>query len=210
MTMKVTKEQVQLYAVTDRSWLRGRSILEVVEEAIDGGATIVQLRDKDGVKDLEEARQLCALCRSRGVLFIINDSVEVAKAVDADGVHLGLDDGDLLEARRILGEGKIIGASTHNREEAIAAERAGADYLGCGAIFGSSTKNNVVHITPDILREVTSSVSVPVVAIGGITRENLPTLNGCGLAGAAVISAIFAAEDIKAAAEELSALTAQL
>lgn len=208
--MKVNKKQVQLYAVTDRSWLKGRSLLSVVEEAIDGGATIVQLRDKDGVKDLEEAKQLCALCRSKGVLFIINDSVEVAKAVNADGVHLGLDDGDLLEARKMLGEDKIIGASTHNREEAIAAQRAGADYLGCGAIFGSTTKNNVQHITPDILREVTGAVSIPVVAIGGITRENLPTLNGCGLAGAAVISAIFAAEDIKAAAQELFMLTEKL
>lgn len=208
--MKVTKEQVRLYAVTDRSWLDGRSLCQVVEEAIEGGATIVQLRDKEGVKDLDEARAIARLCRERGVLFIINDSVAVAKAVDADGVHLGLDDGDLAEARRVLGPDKIIGASTHNREEALAAERAGADYLGCGAIFGSATKQNVQHITPDILRQVTGAVSIPVVAIGGITRENLPTLKGCGLSGAAVISAIFAQKDIRAAAEELYRLTGEL
>ena len=210
--MKISADKLRLYAVTDSAWLNGRSLAEVVREAIEGGATVVQYREKNkGYDDmLKEAREVCAVCREYGVPFIMNDSVEIAMAVDADGVHLGLDDGDLKAARKLLGEGKIIGASTHNVQEAISAQAQGADYLGCGAVFGSTTKTDISSITPEILAQVTSAVQIPVVAIGGINRDNISKLNGCSLAGAAVVSAIFAQRDIRAAAKEMRALAEKL
>lgn len=210
--MKISAEKLRLYAVTDSAWLGGRSLAEVVREAIEGGATIVQYREKNkGYDDmLREAREVCAVCREYGVPFIMNDSVEIAIAVDADGVHLGLDDGDLKAARELLGEGKIIGASTHNVQEALSAQAQGADYLGCGAVFGSTTKTDISSITPEILAQVTKAVQIPVVAIGGINRDNISMLNGCSLAGAAVVSAIFAQKDIRAAAKEMRALAEKL
>lgn len=206
--MKLSSQQLRLYAVTDSSWLRGRSLAEVVRQAIEGGATIVQYREKkkSPAQMLSEAALVRAVCKECGVPFIVNDSVELAQAVQADGVHLGLEDGSLERARQILGDGKIIGASAHNPQEAIAAQAQGADYLGCGAVFGSATKANVQAISPEILREVTQAVRIPVVAIGGITRQNIPMLRGCALAGVAVVSAIFAQPDIAAASRELLAL----
>ena len=210
--MKISADKLRLYAVTDSAWLNGRSLAEVVREAIEGGATVVQYREKNkGYEDmLKEAREVCAVCREYGVPFIMNDSVEIAMAVDADGVHLGLDDGNLKAARERLGEGKIIGASTHNVSEALSAQAQGADYLGCGAVFGSTTKTDISVITPEILAQVTSAVQIPVVAIGGINRDNISMLNGCSLAGAAVVSAIFAQKDIRAAAKEMRALAEKL
>ena len=210
--MNISAEQLRLYAVTDSAWLNGRSLDQVVREAIEGGATIVQYREKklSYERQLEEAARVRAVCREYGIPFIMNDSVELAQAVDADGVHLGLEDGSLERARAILGPDKVIGASTHNAREARAAQALGADYLGCGAVFGSTTKTNVCAITPEIIREVTASVSIPVVAIGGISRENIALLRDCGLAGAAVISAVFAQKDIRAAAEELRKLACTL
>lgn len=210
--MKISADKLRLYAVTDSAWLNGRNLAEVVREAIEGGATVVQYREKNkGYEDmLKEAREVCAVCREYGVPFIMNDSVEIAMAVDADGVHLGLDDGDLKAARELLGEGKIIGASTHNVQEALSAQAQGADYLGCGAVFGSTTKTDISSITPEILAQVTSAVQIPVVAIGGINRDNISMLNGCSLAGAAVVSAIFAQKDIRAAAGEMRALAEKL
>ena len=210
--MNISADKLRLYAVTDSAWLNGRSLAEVVREAIEGGATVVQYREKNkGYDDmLKEAREVCAVCREYGVPFIMNDSVEIAMAVDADGVHLGLDDGDLKAARELLGEGKIIGASTHNVQEALSAQAQGADYLGCGAVFGSTTKTDISSITPEILAQVTSAVQIPVVAIGGINRDNISLLNGCSLAGAAVVSAIFAQKNIRAAAKEMRALAEKL
>ena len=210
--MKISADKLRLYAVTDSAWLNGRSLAEVVREAIEGGATVVQYREKNKDYDdmLKEAREVCAVCREYGVPFIMNDSVKIAMAVDADGVHLGLDDGDLKAARELLGEGKIIGASTHNVQEALSAQAQGADYLGCGAVFGSTTKTDISSITPEILAQVTSAVQIPVVAIGGINRDNISKLNGCSLAGAAVVSAIFAQKDIRAAAKEMRALAEKL
>ena len=210
--MKISADKLRLYAVTDSAWLNGRSLAEVVREAIEGGATVVQYREKNkGYDDmLKEAREDCAVCREYGVPFIMNDSVEIAIAVNADGVHLGLDDGDLKAARELLGEGKIIGASTHNVQEALSAQAQGADYLGCGAVFGSTTKTDISSITPEILAQVTAAVQIPVVAIGGINRDNISMLNGCSLAGAAVVSAIFAQKDIRAAAKEMRALAEKL
>ena len=210
--MKISAEKLRLYAVTDSAWLNGRSLAEVVREAIEGGATIVQYREKNKSYDdmLREAREVCAVCREYGVPFIMNDSVEIAMAVDADGVHLGLDDGDLKAARALLGDKKIIGASTHNVQEALSAQVQGADYLGCGAVFGSTTKTDISSVSVDILAQVASAVQIPVVAIGGINRDNISMLNGCNLAGAAVVSAIFAQKDIRAAAREMRTLAEKL
>lgn len=210
--MKLSSQQLRLYAVSDSSYLRGRTLTQAVREAIEGGATIVQYREKKkGPEEmLAEASALRAVCRDCGIPFIVNDSVELAQAVDADGVHLGLEDGSLERARQILGEGKIIGASAHNPREARAAQAQGADYLGCGAVFGSATKTNVQAISPEILREVTQAVTIPVVAIGGITKENICLLRGCGLSGVAVVSALFAQPDIPAATRELLALAEEI
>lgn len=210
--MKLSPETLRLYAVTDRSWLNGRTLAEQVSEAIDGGATIIQLREKTLSEEefLAQAKELALLCHSKNVPLIINDNVEIALASGADGVHVGQDDLACEKARALLGPDKIIGVSAHNPEEALAAFKQGADYLGCGAAFGSATKTDAHPITRETLQAVTAAVPIPVVAIGGITRENLNQLNGCGLAGAAVISAIFAQPDIKAAAEELYRMTGDL
>lgn len=203
--MNIDKKQLLLYAVTDRAWLGGRTLAEQVSDAIDGGVTIVQLREKSMPRDelVAEAREIRALCHSRGIPFIINDDAELARLVSADGVHVGLDDLDIAAAREIIGEKGIIGASAHSVEEALAAERAGADYLGVGAVFGSSTKTNARPLALETLRDITAAVSIPVVAIGGITRSNLPRLADSGIAGAALVSAIFAAADIKAECQAL-------
>ena len=206
------KEHLTLYAITDSTWLNGRTLAEVTKESIEGGATIVQYRAKNAVKEdsLSEAKELCALCHSYGVPFIINDDANLAVSCGADGVHVGQDDMDPKEARKIIGSDMILGVSAHDVEEAEKAEQAGADYLGCGAIFGSSTKTNVHAMTPEILKNIAESVKIPIVAIGGITEENLPELKGLGLAGAAVISAIFAADDVKAAAQRLRSIAETL
>lgn len=210
--MKVTKEQLRLYAITDKMWLNGRTVVDVAKASIDGGATMIQYREKDLPKEvqLEEAKALSRLCKENNVVFIVNDDVELAKASDADGVHLGLEDGSLIKAREILGDDKIIGASAHNVEEALAAQNKGVDYIGCGSVFNTTTKANIRAITPEVLKEVTAAVSIPVVAIGGINHENISELFGCNLAGVAVISAIFAKPDIKAATESLYKLTENL
>lgn len=210
--MKVLPEQLRLYAVTDRAWLRGRTLEEQVAEAIDGGATFVQLREKDldPADLLGEARVLAALCRSRNVPFVVNDNVEIALAAGADGVHVGQDDMAAPRARAILGPDKIIGVSTHNPEEARLAQIQGADYLGCGAVFSSSTKDDARVLTYGTLQLVTSAVDIPVVAIGGITRDNVEKLRGSGVAGVAVVSALFAQPDIREAARQLRALAETL
>ena len=203
--MNIDKSQLLLYAVTDRAWLGGHTLAEQVSDAIDGGATIVQLREKSMPRDelVAEAREIRALCHSRGIPFIINDDAELARLVGADGVHVGLDDLDIAAAREITGDKGIIGASAHSVEEARAAERAGADYLGVGAVFGSSTKTNARPLALETLRDITAAVSIPVVAIGGITRDLLPRLADSGIAGAALVSAIFAAADIRGECQAL-------
>ncbi len=210
--MKVKPETLRLYAVTDRAWLHGRTLESQVEQAILGGATIVQLREKHltGEALLAEAKTLCALCRRYGVPFLVNDDVNLALAVGADGVHVGQEDMAAEQARALLGPGKLIGVSAHSVAQAVAAQRAGADYLGCGAAFVTGTKTDAKPIPRETLQAVTAAVDIPVVAIGGITRDNLPQLQGCGLAGAAVVSALFAQEDVQAAARELRRLAEQL
>lgn len=203
--MKVEQNQVLLYAVTDRSWLKGGRLAEQVEKALKGGVTFVQLREKHlhGEELLEEAREIRALCRSYGVPLIINDDVELAAIVDADGVHVGQADMDVREARKRLGAGKIIGVSAHSVEEAVQAQNNGADYLGAGAVFATSTKKDAGGLAYETLQAICRAVEIPVVAIGGIGQENVQKLSGSGISGVAVVSALFAQEDIEAAAREL-------
>ena len=205
--MKIKPAELTLYAVTDRAWARDSDhLLDQIEAAVRGGATFVQLREKelDPRAFLSEARWVVDLCHRLGVRCVINDNVDVALLSGADGVHVGQEDMACEKARALLGAQRIIGVSAHNTEEALAAEAAGADYLGSGAAFPTDTKDVSGHyVTREGFRAITSAVSIPVVAIGGITKENVSSLRGCGLAGAAVVSALFAQPDVEAAAREL-------
>lgn len=210
--MNCTAEMLRLYAVTDRAWVGKLTLPQQVEAALKGGATCVQLREKNlaDASILAEAREISALCRQYRVPFILNDNVALAAQCGADGVHLGQEDMDPAEARRILGPDAIIGVSAHNVAEAKAAVAAGADYLGCGAMFATTTKTNVTALPKETLRAICAAVGVPVVAIGGISKQNLLSLAHCGEAGVALVSAIFAAEDIEKECRELRRLAAQL
>ena len=203
--MKCDPKDLLLYAVTDRHWLNGRTLVDVVKESLDGGVTMIQLREKslDEGKFLEEAKELQALCRERHVPFIVNDNVDIAKAMDADGVHVGQDDMETMDVRAKLGPDKIIGVSAHTVEEALLAEKQGADYLGVGAVFPTSSKSDVGEMSYETLKAICKAVSIPVVAIGGISGENVGKLAGSGICGVAVISAIYAQKDIRAAAADL-------
>ena len=207
--MHFDKDRLRLYAVTDRSWLHGQTLRTQVEAALQGGVTCVQLREKqlDRESFIHLGRTIGCLCQRYGVPLIINDDLEVALACGADGVHVGQDDLPVEEVRRRVGDKLIVGVSAHNPEEARRAYEGGADYLGAGAVFGSTTKTNVTALSHETLRAICDAVPIPVVAIGGITRENLPRLAGTGVAGVAVVSAIFAADDITAASRELRALS---
>lgn len=210
--MNCTAEMLRLYAVTDRAWVGKLTLPQQVEAALKGGATCVQLREKKLADSsvLAEAREISALCKQYRVPFILNDNVALAAQCGADGVHLGQEDMDPAEARRILGPDAIIGVSAHNVAEAKAAVAAGADYLGCGAMFATTTKTNVTALPKETLRAICAAVGVPVVAIGGISKQNLLSLAHCGEAGVALVSAIFAAEDIEEECRELRRLAAQL
>lgn len=207
--MKLDKKSLLLYIVTDRRWLKAdEKLADAVEKSLQGGATFVQLREKGSETRepeflAEEAAELKAMCKSYGVPFVIDDSVELAKAVDADGVHVGQSDMGCAEARRILGDSKIIGVSVGTVEQAIAAEAQGADYLGVGAVFPTNTKDDADLVSAETLSEICKAVEIPVIAIGGINVENAGELAGCGLAGIAVISAVLGAEDICEAAKIL-------
>ena len=205
--MKIDKCDLLLYAVTDRHWLNGRTLLEVVRESLDGGVTMLQLREKTLEEGafLEEARALQALCRERHVPFIVNDNVDIARAMGADGVHVGQSDMEALDVRAKLGPDKIIGVSAHSVEEALLAEKHGADYLGVGAMFPTGSKADVQELPYETLKDICAAVSIPVVAIGGISQENVAKLAGSRICGVAVLSAIYAAKNIKSAAEELKA-----
>ena len=211
--MKVRPEQLRLYAVTDRAWAADEdAFLAQVEDAVDGGATFVQLREKhlNDEAFLAEAERFVALCRRKGVVSIINDNGEIAARTGADGVHVGQEDLEAGKVRALLGPDKIVGVSAHTVEEALRAKAAGADYLGTGAAFVTGTKTDAKPISRDTIRALCDAVDIPVVAIGGITRDNILELNGCGLDGVAVVSALFAQKDVKAAAEELLALSNEM
>ena len=199
------KNSLRLYAVTDRSWLNGRTLASDAEKALIGGVTMLQLREKNmEFKELVRvALELKALCKKYNVPLIINDNVYAAKEADADGVHLGQNDMSPSEAREILGNDKIIGVTAKTVEQAKKAESDGADYLGSGAVFGTSTKHDAKKMEMGTLKNITTSVNIPVVAIGGITAENVSELAGTGIAGTAVVSGIFAMDDIENAAREL-------
>ncbi len=205
--MKLEKNMLRLYAITDRGCLRGRDLAQQVEAVITGGVTCIQLREKDiSYEELvREAATLKKVCEKYGVPLIVNDDWKAAIESGADGVHVGIEDAPVAEIRKAAGRDFIIGATAKTVEQAKAAEAAGADYLGVGAVFPSPTKTNAVRITPEQLRSICAAVKIPAAAIGGITRENLSEIAGCGQAGIAVVSAIFAPDDVKAAAEELLA-----
>lgn len=195
----------KLYLVTDRYLLRGKELVETIEEAINGGVSIVQLREKD-ISSLEffnVAKVVKEVTDKYNVPLIINDRIDIALAVDAAGVHIGQSDMPCNIARKILPKGKIIGVSVHSVDEAIKAKEEGADYLGCGAVFSTSTKSDVTTLSIDKLKKIKKSVDIPVVAIGGINENNISKLNGVGIDGVAVISAIIAKENPKKAAEEI-------
>ena len=206
--MNFTAQNLLLYAVTDRAWVGRQTLLEQIESALKGGVTLVQLREKDlpRLDYIREAAQATALCHRYGVPLIVNDSLEVALKSGADGVHVGIEDQPVAEIRRQAGKGFLIGATAKTVEQARAAQAAGADYLGVGAVFPSPTKKKAIRITTGQLREICASVSIPCVAIGGIRRENLPALAGGGMDGFALVSAIFSQPEIEAACRELRAL----
>lgn len=210
--MKLTADMMRLYAVTDRSWLRGRTLHEQVEEALIGGATLVQLREKelDKAAFLQEAIDLTKLCHRYGVPLLINDNIDVAHRSGADGVHVGQSDMEAAAVRSILGSEMIVGVTAKTVEQAQRAQDAGANYLGSGAVFGSATKLNAKPMSMDTLRTICRSVEIPVVAIGGIHKGNILELAGTGIAGAAVVSGIFAAEDITAECRELRGLVERI
>ena len=199
------KDDMLLYAITDRSWLKGRTVAEQVEDALKGGATFIQLREKELDYDsfLAEAFEVKALCKKYNVPFVINDNVDIAVACDADGVHVGQSDMEAGDVRDRLGPDKIIGVSARTVEQALLAQAHGADYLGVGAVFSTSTKSDAKNVSHETLKEICKAVRIPVVAIGGITRDNVKELTGCGADGIAVISAVFAQQDIESAAREL-------
>lgn len=199
------RSSMLLYAVTDRAWLRGRELRDCVRDAIAGGATFVQLREKHAGHDevLSLARELKAVCAEAGVPFVIDDDVELAAEVGADGVHVGQSDMACAAARRVLGEDAIVGVSAQTVEEALDAEAAGADYLGVGTLHPTPTKPDAVDVTMDELRRICDAVSIPVVGIGGVDAASAHELAGTGVDGGAVVSAIFAADDCRAAAEGL-------
>ena len=193
------KKDLLLYAVTDRSWLGEETLYEQVEKALKGGATFIQLREKELDEEhfLEEAIALKELCHKYHVPFVINDNVKIAEEMDADGVHVGQSDMEADDVRKILGEDKILGVSAQTVEQAVLAEKMGADYLGVGAVFSTSTKKDASAISKERVKAICEAVHIPVIAIGGITADNILTLKGSGICGIAVVSAIFAAKDIE-------------
>ena len=210
--MKLTKDILRLYAVTDRSWLRGQTLCEQVEKALIGGATLVQLREKELDEEtfLREAIELAKLCHRYGVPLLINDNVEIARRSGADGVHVGQDDMEAASVRSVLGSDMIVGVTAKTVLQAIRAQEAGADYLGSGAVFGSATKLNAKPMTKELLNAICHAVQIPVVAIGGINRQNILELTGTDISGVAVVSGIFAADDIEAECRHLRSIVQQM
>ena len=208
--MKCDKKSLLLYAVTDRTWLNDETLYEQVEKAINGGVSFVQFREKklDEESFLNEALEIQKLCRKYDIPFVINDNVEIAKKIDADGVHVGQRDMGAADVRTMLGDDKILGVSAQTAEQAVLAEKQGADYIGVGAVFPTGSKADAEDVSYETLKEICEAVNIPVVAIGGISADNVLTLKDSGISGIAVISAVFGAEDIESAAKNLKQLTA--
>ena len=210
--MSLDKNSLLLYAVTDRHWLNGASLYEQVKQAIEGGASFVQLREKELGQEafLQEAIEIQKLCRKYRVPFVINDNVEIARSIDADGVHVGQSDMEAGNVRALIGEDKILGVSAQTVEQAVLAEKRGADYLGVGAVFHTGSKADASEVSFETLKAICEAVKIPVIAIGGISRDNVLSLGGSGICGIAVISAIFAQKDIRGATSELRRLTEEM
>ena len=209
---RCAQKDLTLYAITDRHWLNGQTLKSQVEKALKGGATMIQIREKDlNEKDfLLEAEELLALCRSYNVPFIVNDNVELAVKIGADGVHVGQSDMNARDVRALIGNDKILGVSTQTVEQALFAQECGADYLGVGAVFPTGSKDDAAVLDRKTLMDICKAVSIPVVAIGGITKDNVRELKGTGIAGISVISAIFAQKDIQNATAELLKRTEEI
>ena len=210
--MRCMDERLRLYAVTDRAWTFRQTLFEQVECALRGGVTLVQLREKAMERDAfrEEALEIKALCHRYGVPLILNDDVALALEIGADGVHVGQSDMRADDVRARVGKGMIVGVTAKTVEQALAAQAAGADYLGSGAVFGTSTKMDAKPMSLETLRSICAAVDIPVVAIGGVNRGNISRLAGTGVCGAAVVSGIFAAQDIERECRELRALAEEI
>lgn len=210
--MNCSSGDLLVYAVTDRSWLNGESLYSQVEKALKGGATFIQLREKELDEEdfLKEAIEIKELCKQYHVPFVINDNVDIACKMDADGVHVGQSDMEAGNVRAKLGSDKIIGVSAQTVDQALLAESCGADYLGVGAVFPTGTKSDAVEVGYETLKAICDAVHIPVVAIGGITSNNIIKLKGSGASGVAVVSAIFASKDIEAATKELCKKTKEM
>ena len=209
--MKCRKETMRLYAVTDRAWTGKQSLMEQTKAALKGGVTCVQLREKelDEENFLKEALEMKKLCGVYGIPFFLNDNVEIAVKCGADGIHVGQKDMEAGNVRALVGEEMMIGVSVQTAEQAAAAQEAGADYLGVGAVFNTTTKLDASEVSYETLKEICETVSIPVVAIGGISKKNMQELSGSGADGAALVSAIFSAEDIEEECRELRRLAEQ-
>lgn len=210
--MNCDKKAMLLYAVTDRAWLGGRTLYEQVEEALKGGVTCLQLREKELPYEefLAEALELRKLCRKYNVPFIINDNVDIAVKCNADGIHIGQEDMDARDVRRIVGEDMMLGVSAQTVEQALKAEQDGADYLGVGAVFATTTKLDAADVSHEMLKRICGSVSIPVVAIGGINQSNILELTGARVDGVALVSAVFAAKDIETECQKLRRLSEKM
>lgn len=210
--MKVSKESMLLYAVSDSRWLNGRTLISVAEAALQNGATFFQLREKHLEREalVKQAKELALLCRRYGVPFVVDDDVEAALQSGADGVHVGQGDLEAGRVRELIGPDRILGVSARTVEQAVLAERCGADYVGVGSVFSTSTKLDANGIAIEEIRRIRAAVSVPLVAIGGINEQNLLSLKGSGADGVAVVSAIFASPDPGGAAKRLAALSREM
>ena len=203
------EKSLLLYAVTDRHWLEGRTLEDVVRESLEGGVTFLQLREKDLDEEnfFEEAVRLKALAGEYGVPFVVNDNVDIALRADADGVHVGQSDMEAGDVRALIGPHRILGVSAQTVEQALLAEKRGADYLGVGAVFPTGSKDDADEVSFETLKAICEAVKIPVIAIGGITEKNVPCLAGSGICGIAVISAIYGQKDICKAAASLKKIT---
>jgi thiamine-phosphate pyrophosphorylase len=204
--MKFSKEQLKLYAITDRQWLKdNQSIYDIVEQALDGGSTMIQVREKTLDKDsfIKEVKSILPLCHRYGVPLIVNDDIQVALESKADGIHLGQSDLNDGQVKKLIPESMILGISVQNMEQALEAEKMGASYLGVGAIFTTDTKRDASVLNPFILKEIAQSVNIATVAIGGINKNNIKLLENTSIAGISLISAIFAQENIKTATSDI-------